>query len=71
MIHEATFADNLKKNAKSCKHATIGEAIYLAHSAKVWRLILTHFSQRSCRIIVEEKDEAIQYRKEYSDYLMN
>ncbi|CAK56055.1 unnamed protein product (macronuclear) [Paramecium tetraurelia] len=49
MIHEATFTDDLQKNAISRKHSTVGEAVESAILANAKTLILTHFSQRYCR----------------------
>lgn len=44
MIHEATFTDDLKKNAINTKHTTIREAVESAILANAKTLILTHFS---------------------------
>lgn len=44
MIHEATFTDDLEKNAISRKHSTVKEAVESAILAKSKTLILTHFS---------------------------
>ena len=44
MIHEATFTDDLQKNAIERKHSTIKEAVSSAISSKAKTLIITHFS---------------------------
>ena len=46
LIHEATFDDTKEDEAKSKRHSTIKEALSIASDMKVFRVILTHFSQR-------------------------
>ena len=46
LIHEATFDDELRGDAKAKKHSTISEAIGVGKAMGARRLILTHFSQR-------------------------
>jgi len=46
MIHEATFLQDLLKNAIENKHSTALEAIEVAYKAGAKKLVLTHFSQR-------------------------
>ncbi|CAA3003552.1 zinc phosphodiesterase ELAC 2 [Olea europaea subsp. europaea] len=50
LIHEATFEDSLSKEAEEKKHSTIKEAVEAGNSSGVYRLILTHFSQRYPKI---------------------
>ncbi|CAI9773413.1 unnamed protein product [Fraxinus pennsylvanica] len=50
LIHEATFEDSLSKEAEEKKHSTIKEAMEAGNSSGVYRLILTHFSQRYPKI---------------------
>lgn len=46
LIHEATFADELKERAKEDGHSTPSEVARIAKKAKVKRLVLTHISAR-------------------------
>ncbi|EQD59495.1 ribonuclease Z, partial [mine drainage metagenome] len=46
LIHEATYADELKGFAKERKHSTAMEAAEIAKSAKARRLLLFHPSAR-------------------------
>jgi ribonuclease Z len=45
-IHEATFEDTMLEDAISKKHSTLTEAIEVGLAMNVFRIILTHFSQR-------------------------
>ena len=45
-MHEATFDDDLKRDAKAKKHSTTSEAIGVGVAMRARRVILTHFSQR-------------------------
>lgn len=46
LFHEATFAKNLKEQAKKTMHSTSQQAAKIAKMAEVKRLILGHFSAR-------------------------
>ncbi|KAH8582753.1 mbl domain containing [Cryptosporidium sp. chipmunk genotype I] len=46
LIHEATFEDNLSKDAQEKNHSTISGAIGTAYNSSAKFLLLTHFSQR-------------------------
>ena len=46
LIHEATFADELKERAQEDGHSTPSEVARIAKKAKVKRLVLTHISAR-------------------------
>ncbi len=46
LIHEATFADEMKDYAKERFHATASQAATIAKNANVKQLILTHISPR-------------------------
>ncbi|GFO95970.1 ribonuclease Z [groundwater metagenome] len=46
LIHDGTFADELRDWALETKHSTTAEAAQLAKKANVKQLILTHFSSR-------------------------
>jgi len=50
LIHEATFEDEYKVQAKMKKHTTSSEALSVIKSAKPWRAILTHFSARNAHL---------------------
>ncbi|KAF8080760.1 hypothetical protein N665_0924s0025 [Sinapis alba] len=52
LIHEATFEDALVEEAVAKNHSTTKEAIDVGSSAGVYRIILTHFSQRYPKIPV-------------------
>ncbi|KAG5398515.1 hypothetical protein IGI04_020329 [Brassica rapa subsp. trilocularis] len=55
LIHEATFEDALVEEAVAKNHSTTKEAIDVGSSAGVYRIILTHFSQRYPKIPVIEE----------------
>jgi len=46
LVHESTFADDLREQAKARMHSTDKEAIEIGIKLKAWRTILTHYSQR-------------------------
>lgn len=46
LIHDGTFADELRDWALETKHSTTSEVAHLAKKANVMQLILTHFSSR-------------------------
>ncbi|PCG90497.1 Hypothetical protein PENO1_055370 [Penicillium occitanis (nom. inval.)] len=50
LIHEATFQDDLKGQARAKKHSTISEAITVGKWMKAKMVLLTHFSQRYAKI---------------------
>lgn len=52
LIHEATFEDAMVDEAIARNHSTTKEAIEVGNSAGVYRIILTHFSQRYPKIPV-------------------
>ncbi|KAL1210963.1 tRNase Z TRZ3 [Cardamine amara subsp. amara] len=52
LIHEATFEDALIEEALAKNHSTTKEAIDIGSSAGVYRIVLTHFSQRYPKIPV-------------------
>ncbi|XP_021765309.1 tRNase Z TRZ3, mitochondrial-like [Chenopodium quinoa] len=54
LIHEATFEDALMDEAVARNHSTTKEAIEVGEAAGVYRIILTHFSQRYPKIPVFE-----------------
>ncbi|CEG46671.1 hypothetical protein PPTG_10538 [Plasmopara halstedii] len=52
LVHEATFEDEMVKEAKDKAHCTIQEAIQVGRQANVRNLVLTHFSQRYPKMAV-------------------
>ncbi|KAK9682402.1 hypothetical protein RND81_10G071500 [Saponaria officinalis] len=52
LIHEATFEDGMLDEAVARNHSTTKEAIEVGDEAGVYRIILTHFSQRYPKIPV-------------------
>jgi len=61
-ICEATLSNELKQKAKEIKHMTAVEAARLAKSAKVKKLVLTHFSQRY-KSVTKLKKESVNIFK--------
>lgn len=54
LIHEATFEDAMVDEAVARNHSTTKEAIEVGEAAGVYRIVLTHFSQRYPKIPVFE-----------------
>jgi ribonuclease Z len=52
LIHEATFDDELKGDAKAKKHSTTSEALGIGAQMNAKAVVLTHFSQRYQKIPV-------------------
>ena len=50
LIHEATFDDEMKAEARKKNHSTISEAIEVGAAMDARHVLLTHFSQRYARI---------------------
>lgn len=73
LIHEATFRDEMAKNAETNMHCTIQEAVKVGKKMKCWRVILTHFSQRYNSLPIKEKDLSTikETDSKYFDYLIN
>jgi ribonuclease Z len=46
VIHEATFDDNMKQEARSKRHCTVSEALEVVSKMDVSACFLSHFSQR-------------------------
>ena len=57
LIHEATFDDELQRDAIAKKHSTTSEAIEVGRKMGARRILLTHFSQRYQKIPVMENRE--------------
>eukprot|EP01018_Ginkgo_biloba_P007858 Gb_33261 [translate_table: standard] len=51
LIHEATFEDELESHAKAKRHSTISEAVKVGQQMGAQHIILTHFSQRSPKVM--------------------
>lgn len=54
LIHEATFDDDMTFQAKAKKHSTIGEALEVAKKMGAHGIILTHFSQRYPKLVLDD-----------------
>jgi ribonuclease Z len=59
LIHEATFDDTLPEMAVNKYHSTLSEALQVASAMEVWKVILTHFSQRYSKIPENTKVDAV------------
>jgi ribonuclease Z len=59
LIHEATFDDSLSESASVKYHSTLGQALEVAASMNVWKVVLTHFSQRYSKIPENPQIDAI------------
>jgi ribonuclease BN (tRNA processing enzyme) len=46
IVHECTFENDQKENAKEKRHSTLGDALRVFRESNPKRMILTHFSQR-------------------------
>ncbi|GLJ12775.1 hypothetical protein SUGI_0197490 [Cryptomeria japonica] len=51
LIHEATFEDKFGSHARAKRHSTISEALEVGQQMGAKHVILTHFSQRSQKIM--------------------
>ena len=59
LIHEATFDDILSEMAAKKFHSTLSEALAVASAMEVWKVVLTHFSQRYSKIPENTKVDSI------------
>ena len=59
LIHEATFDDSLETMACNKFHSTLGQALSVAAAMEVWKVVLTHFSQRYSKIPENTKVDSI------------
>lgn len=59
LIHEATFDDNLTEMATDKFHSTLSQALSVASAMEVWKVVLTHFSQRYSKIPENTKVDSI------------
>ena len=50
LIHEATFEDDLVREARSKLHSTFSEAIEMGEKMEADYIVLTHFSQRYSKV---------------------
>lgn len=51
LIHEATFEDKYESHARAKRHSTISEAIEVGQKMGAQHVILTHFSNRSPKVM--------------------
>lgn len=59
LIHEATFDDELKSEARAKQHSTTSEALAVASEMRAKSVVLTHFSQRYQKIPVMDSVEGM------------
>ncbi|KAL6720519.1 hypothetical protein ACLMJK_002443 [Lecanora helva] len=64
LLHEATFEDELIRDAEAKKHSTTSEAIGVGLAMGAKRVILTHFSQRYQKIPSTASLDSLQLRLE-------
>lgn len=62
LVHEATFDDALRREARAKKHCTTSEALAVGMAMGARRVILTHFSQRYQKIPMMDKMEGREIR---------
>ena len=58
LVHEATFADDLRAHAERKRHSTVSEALRVAGDADAGATILTHFSQRYPKAVTRARANA-------------
>jgi len=72
MISEASYTSKLEEKAEKYKHMTAKQAAYIANTAQVKRLILTHISQRyktdeeileEAKTVFEDVEVAYDFKK--------
>ncbi len=64
LLHEATFDDEMQKDAKAKKHSTTSEAIGVGVAMGARRIVLTHFSQRYQKIPIMSDVEGLDVKLE-------
>jgi len=69
LVHESTFADDLREQAKARMHSTDKEAIEIGIKLKAWRTVLTHFSQRYTGKLYQQTDET-ELVEAFKDYAL-
>lgn len=64
LLHEATFDDEMQKDAEAKKHSTTSEAIGVGVAMEARRIVLTHFSQRYQKIPIMSDIEGLDVKLE-------
>jgi ribonuclease BN (tRNA processing enzyme) len=59
LIHEATFNVDMQHQATAKRHSTTAEAVSVADAMRAYRVVLTHFSQRTRRVELPEGSERV------------
>lgn len=59
LIHEATFGADMHHQAVSKRHCTTTEALSIADEMRAFRVILTHFSQRTRQVEIPHTSNAV------------
>ncbi|KAI9782157.1 MAG: hypothetical protein M1816_001991 [Peltula sp. TS41687] len=67
LVHEATFDDELHRDALAKKHSTTSEALAVGMAMGARRVILTHFSQRYQKIPVMHQVEGSELQFDVVD----
>jgi len=57
LIHESTFEDELRKDARHKKHSTSSEALLVGARMKARTVVLTHFSQRYQKMVMGQGED--------------
>ena len=60
LLHEATFDDNDADLARSKRHSTVSEALWVANEVKPDATLLTHFSQRYVKMAPKSNNDNIR-----------
>lgn len=64
LLHEATFDDVMRSDARAKKHSTTSEAIGVGLAMRARRILLTHFSQRYQKLPVMSNIGTLNFKLE-------
>eukprot|EP00826_Nyctotherus_ovalis_P047815 TRINITY_DN555_c0_g1_i1.p1 TRINITY_DN555_c0_g1~~TRINITY_DN555_c0_g1_i1.p1 ORF type:complete len:576 (-),score=116.75 TRINITY_DN555_c0_g1_i1:131-1858(-) len=51
LIHECTFSDDVKRLEEDIKHTTLAQCVEIFDKTTPWRMLLTHFSNKTKKIV--------------------
>lgn len=51
LIHECTFSDNVPRKEEDIKHTTLDQCLRVFDALAPWRMLMTHFSNKSIKIV--------------------
>lgn len=71
LLHEATFDDELRADAKEKKHSTTSEAIGVGVAMGARRILLTHFSTRYQKLPVMNEKNGLNIKLETNEDFIN